>query len=134
MLKEYIQKKKISIYKLSKETGIPYSTLMDIVNGNIHISRCSAGNVRALAQYLQLSMDEVFDLCAEPEANTVSFQLSGDTITGTIRQSGKKFYLDSSCHGKEFHQYLCKVNACNRKYINFIAETKLMNIFFEENR
>jgi transcriptional regulator with XRE-family HTH domain len=64
MLKNYLKEKKISIYQLSKETGISYSTLNNLVNQKTDAATCSGGVLRKIARYLNLTMDEVYDLCS----------------------------------------------------------------------
>ena len=48
MLKEYLKKKNKSIYALSKESGVAYSTLNDLANGKVDINQCKVSLLRAL--------------------------------------------------------------------------------------
>ena len=45
MLKDILNQKCISLYKAAKETGIPYSTLSDIVSGKTQMDSVAAGTV-----------------------------------------------------------------------------------------
>ena len=56
---ELINNKKMSIYSLSKLSGIPYSTINDICNGKTHIRSCCAETVFRLAQALNITMEEL---------------------------------------------------------------------------
>ena len=47
-LKDILSEKKISLYQFSKETGIPYSTLSDIVNGKTEINTCTVLTMKKL--------------------------------------------------------------------------------------
>ena len=134
MLKDYLKEHNISLYRLSKNTGIPYSTISDLAGGSIHISRCSAGNLHLIAQELHLSMDEVYSLCEDFQKTTVTCTVGRNTITGNVVQSGKCFYLHAVYRDRSFRRYLCRSTASNRKYIDFIAETGLMNILLETDR
>ena len=60
MLKNYLEEKKLSMYKVSKEGGIPYSTLNDLVNGRVEIENCKVSLLLQLAKYLGLSLDEIY--------------------------------------------------------------------------
>ena len=60
MLKDYLNEKKLSMYKVSKEGGIPYSTLNDLVNGRVEIENCKVSLLLQLANYLGLSLDEIY--------------------------------------------------------------------------
>jgi len=60
MLSELIKEKNISLYRLSKDTGIPYSTLNDIVIEKTDIQSVSARTLYRLAKYLDLSMETLY--------------------------------------------------------------------------
>ena len=53
-LKEILSEKKISLYQFSKETGIPYSTLSDIVNGKTNIDTCTISTMKKIADGLSV--------------------------------------------------------------------------------
>ncbi len=52
--------KGITLYRLSKETGIPYSTVSDIVSGKTGIENVSAKVLFKLSQFLDVSMEELY--------------------------------------------------------------------------
>ena len=58
MLKDYLSTHNISIYSLSKRSGISYSTLNDIVNCKVEIANVKSGILYSLAKVLEISMDE----------------------------------------------------------------------------
>ena len=62
MLKQYIKEQGLSLAELSRKTGIPYSTLNDMVNNKIAIDNCKAGYVRQLAGALDIPMETLMDL------------------------------------------------------------------------
>ena len=47
-LKDILSEKKISLYQFSKETGIPYSTLSDIINEKTNIDTCTILTIKKL--------------------------------------------------------------------------------------
>ena len=61
MLDKLLEKKKISLYKLAKETGIPYATLSDMKNGKVTADHISAGNLYKMSSYLEMTMDELYE-------------------------------------------------------------------------
>ena len=63
MIQEIMQQKNISIYRLAKTTGIPYTTVNDICNGRAHLGRCSAETVYRLAKGLGVSMESLLESC-----------------------------------------------------------------------
>ncbi len=65
MLKEYLQDRNLSIYQLSKESGVPYSTVSDLVNGKTSAGNCKASIIAKLASALQISMEEFLSICEQ---------------------------------------------------------------------
>ncbi|MEA4911864.1 MAG: helix-turn-helix transcriptional regulator [Oscillospiraceae bacterium] len=57
-LQGYLEQKNISKYRLSKDSGVPKTTIMDICAGRSTIDRCSAKTVQQLACALHCSMEE----------------------------------------------------------------------------
>lgn len=56
-LKAYIEENNISIASLSKETGLPYTTVSELVNGKKSLGKCSAETVYRLAKGLQTTVE-----------------------------------------------------------------------------
>lgn len=48
-------------YQISKETGIPYTTISELVNGKININKCAADTVFRLSLYFRCPMDEILN-------------------------------------------------------------------------
>ena len=89
MLKQFLQQKNLSIYKLSGISGIPYSTLNDIVNHKVDIANIRAGIVFKLANILNISMDELYELCT----NQITIYLEGYSTKGIVNIKNKKYVL-----------------------------------------
>ena len=49
MLKDLLDEKKLSLYQCSKLSGIPYTTLSEVVRGKTKLSKCSAETVLKLS-------------------------------------------------------------------------------------
>lgn len=60
MLTDLLNEKKVSLYDVSKKTGIPYSTLSNIKLNKTNAKNISANNLYILAKYFNLSMEEIF--------------------------------------------------------------------------
>lgn len=56
-----IKKEKISVYRCSKESNVPYTTLLDIVKGKTKIEKCTAETVYRLAKVLNIAMEELLE-------------------------------------------------------------------------
>lgn len=57
MLKKYLQEKKISIYKLSEMSNVPYTTLNELINGKKSIRDCKIKTVESIAESLNFSIE-----------------------------------------------------------------------------
>lgn len=68
-LKELLEQKEITIYHLSKISGIPKSTINDICSGRSKIEKCSAKTIKQLAQALNCTMDDIMELSSSYDKN-----------------------------------------------------------------
>ncbi|MBQ8292359.1 MAG: nucleotidyltransferase domain-containing protein [Bacilli bacterium] len=62
MLKKYLQEKKISVYKLSEMSGVPYTTLNELINGKKSIKDCKIKTVESIASSLNLSIERTLSM------------------------------------------------------------------------
>lgn len=58
-LKNLLAKKNMSCYRLSKQSGIPQSTIHDLVNGKSNIMKCSVKTLYKLSTTLNIKMDDL---------------------------------------------------------------------------
>ena len=56
-LKNLMDERQMSIYRLSQISHIPYSTLSDLVNGKTSIMKCSLSTVSKIANALQVDVN-----------------------------------------------------------------------------
>lgn len=110
MLKKYLKENKISIRSLSMQTGIPYSTLNDIVNGKTELDRVAFGYVRKLKEALGLTFEDFTRLCERRELS------DSDSYSVIIRN--KAYYL----HDESGDKYIFKVNPLNTEYLDFAVK------------
>lgn len=61
MLKDIIKDKNISVYKLAKGSGVPYTTVNEIVLGKKNPKDCSVKTISSLANYLNVPEQALFD-------------------------------------------------------------------------
>ena len=59
---EYLRRHKISIYHLSKTSGVPQSTLSDLVNGKSDFLDCSGRTLLAISKALNISVENLVKL------------------------------------------------------------------------
>lgn len=121
MLKEYLRRKNISIYKLAMDIQEPYSTINDIVNGKKCLDECKFGLVKKIAVYLNLSLDELTEV-----GNTTYTIISQQLHTkGILYVRSKRYCLEFSYLDKVYDIELCKVNENTTYFIKEIAKYEL---------
>lgn len=59
LLKDFINKENISLYKLSKDTSIPYSTLRDLYTNKTPLSKASGEVIYKISSSLNVSMEDL---------------------------------------------------------------------------
>ena len=52
--KNLLDENKVSKYELSKKTNIPYSTISDIINDKVVISKCSYDVLHKIASFFEI--------------------------------------------------------------------------------
>lgn len=60
-LNKLMDEKGFSIYKLSKKSGVPQSTLAYICNQKTHIEKCSAETIYKISKALNVSMESLIE-------------------------------------------------------------------------
>lgn len=65
-IKEIIDQKNLSLYRIAKNSGVPYMTLNDIYNERTSLGKCSAETVYKLSKELGVSMEELLEPYLEP--------------------------------------------------------------------
>lgn len=132
MLKAYLATHNISIYSISKKSGISYSTLNDIANCKVEIANVKAGIIYALAKALGISMDTLYELCRDD----IIVRSVRYNIDGFVSKKNKKFYLRFEYNHQEYEYELCPVKREASMFIDSIAlwemEKHLLDMEMEE--
>lgn len=58
---EQFEKGSKSVYSVSKQTGIPYTTLSELLNGKIDINKCAVGMVYRLSLYFDCRVEDLLN-------------------------------------------------------------------------
>lgn len=59
-LDTYLERRNMTKYQLSKISGIPKTTVLDICAGRSSVERCSAKTIQQLARALNCSMEDIW--------------------------------------------------------------------------
>ena len=65
MINELMESKNITKYRLSKNSGIPYTTINDICSGKAQIEKCSAETIYRISKELGVSVESIIEPCLE---------------------------------------------------------------------
>ena len=69
-LQTLLDQRQITKYHLSKVSGVPKTTIMDICAGRSEIERCSAKTVQQLAKALDCTMEDIMELSSPYDSAT----------------------------------------------------------------
>lgn len=61
IINELLKDKNMSRYKLSKNSGVPQTTITDICSGKTSIEKCSARTLYKIAKTLNISMESLLE-------------------------------------------------------------------------
>lgn len=62
MFKEYLKERKLSVYKLSEISNVPYTTLNELINGKKSIEDCKIKTIENIAKALNCSIETLLNL------------------------------------------------------------------------
>ncbi len=74
-LLQYIHDNNLKISQVAKESGIPYSTVSELVNGKKSMNKCTADTVYSLAKYIGTTMEELL-VCESKGSFSNKFELT----------------------------------------------------------
>ena len=89
-LKNLLAKKNMSCYRLSKQSGIPQSTIHNLVNGKSNIMKCSVETLYKLSTTLNIKMDDLVTCIIDEQNNNsrVSFDVFKSHICHLVKDKG----------------------------------------------
>ena len=61
LINEELEKQNMSKCRLSKESGVPQTTIIDICSGKADLEKCSAGTLYRLAKVLGLTVEKILE-------------------------------------------------------------------------
>lgn len=85
MLPELLERKSMTIYQLSKMSGVPYTTVNDIYHGRTSLDKCTAETVYKLSRTVDLSME---DLLSPYLQKRISFELYKSNVCHRLKELG----------------------------------------------
>lgn len=102
---EIMRQKRLSKYRVAKNSDIPYMTLNDICSGKTHLCHCSAETVYKLAKELDVSME---DLLAPYLAPRPAFDLFKSNVCHRLKALGDIDFLIETIERDDITAYYRK--------------------------
>ena len=87
---ELLESRKMTLYKLSKNSGVPYTTLNDIYHGRTSLDKCTAETVYKLSKELGLSMEE---LLVPYMDKRIAFELFKSNVCHRLKELGDTDFI-----------------------------------------
>ncbi len=82
MFEALLKEKNMSVYQCAKLSGIPYTTVSELVNGKTRLEKCTAETVYRLSKVLGVSMEDLLD-------DTIGFRYDFEVFRSNINHKIK---------------------------------------------
>lgn len=105
IVNELMKQKNISMYRLSKNSGIPYTTINDICSGKAQLEKCSAETVYKLSKEFDISME---DLLSPYIDNRISFELYKSNVCHQLKELGDIDFIIETLQTDNISKYYKK--------------------------
>lgn len=96
MIKDLIEEKNISILDFSKLSGVPYSTLHDLVSGKKDIRNCSMEMGYKISKVLDISMEQLYFESEEKKFNYQKFDMFKSNVCHMVKNFGELGFIEKS--------------------------------------
>jgi len=101
-VQEIVDEKRISVYRLSKMSGIPYATLNDIVSGKAQLEKCSAETIYKLSHALDVPMEKLLAPCFEKRSSFENFK---SAVCHRVKLMGDVEFIIETLEKREIRDY-----------------------------
>ncbi len=102
VINEIMANRNISKYRLSKNSGIPYTTLTDILSGKARLEKCSAETVYKLSKELNITMEELLSPYFEKRC---SFELYKSNVCHRLKTLGDIDFIIDTLEKNKIREY-----------------------------
>jgi transcriptional regulator with XRE-family HTH domain len=105
MIRELMEDKNISQYRLAKESGIAYTTIHDICNGKAQPEKCSAETIYRIAKVLGISMETLVESCLDKRSD---FEIFKSNTCHRLKELGDIDFLIDLLEEDHIRKYYAK--------------------------
>lgn len=101
-IQKLMAEKNMTKYRLSKNSGIPYTTINDICSGRTQLEKCSAETVYKLSKELGVSMEALL----EPYLNRrISFEQFKSNVHHQVKEQGDIAFIVETLEQDRIRSY-----------------------------
>ena len=100
MLIDLLKEKGMTVYMCSKKSGIPYSTLLDIINGKTSIEKCSLETAFKLSKALDVDIEYLL------QNNDIDdFETFRSNVKHMVKEKGDYLFIIETLMSDEIEKY-----------------------------
>lgn len=101
-VQELMKERNLSMYRLAKNSGVPYATVNDICSGKAKLEKCTAETVYKLAVSLDVTVEELLAPCF---VQRTSFELFKSNVCHRVKELGDLDFLIQTLEQDEVRSY-----------------------------
>lgn len=101
-LQETMKNKNLTVYRLAKESEIPYTTLNDICRGKAKLEKCNAETVYRIANALDIPMEELLASCFQKRSSFENFK---STVCHRVKVLGDINFIIDTLENQNIRKY-----------------------------
>lgn len=102
IVNEIMQSRSITKYRLSKNSGVPYTTVNDICTGKAQLEKCSAETIYRIAKALEVSMESLLEPCFVKRS---SFELFKSNVCHRLKELGDVGFIIETLESDSIRDY-----------------------------
>ena len=102
MLDRILKERNRTIYQCAKFSGIPYTTLSEVVRGKTKIEKCSAETVYRLSKILNVSMEE---LMTDSLEQRMDFEIFKSNVCHLVKDRDDLDFIITTLQVDEINRY-----------------------------
>lgn len=104
MIQDLLKEMDMSVHQCAKLSGIPYTTLLELVKGKRKIEKCTAETVYKLARTLRVSMEELLEGSGESEGQ-VAFETFKSDVCHRVKEKGDLEFIIETLERDDVSRY-----------------------------
>ncbi len=104
-INELMKSKKITQYRLSKDSGLAYTTVNDICSGKARLEKCSAETIYRISKALGVSMESLIEPCFD---NRIDFELFKSNTCHRLKELGDTEFVIELLEENRIRKYYDK--------------------------